>query len=194
VTLDQAVQHAGNVGLQLLAALREETGNLDKVIRIGRVFGMVNAAPDLPTTPRSLTAAQTYSSRCSAMGRRASCAVGMGSLPFNMTVEIEAVVEVKTNIVWKADRRVLQTLPGASTSIARPLCALSLPSRVPVTVAPELMRFLISASLGCTSGSMSSSVSHRSPRRGCQKRWSFHLDVDAPLPTLPLTGKKIPGP
>jgi hypothetical protein len=52
VTLDQAIQHAGNVGLQLLAVLREETGNPDKVIRIGRVFGMVNAAPDFADHPK----------------------------------------------------------------------------------------------------------------------------------------------
>jgi enamine deaminase RidA (YjgF/YER057c/UK114 family) len=46
VTLEQANKHARNVGLQLLAALREAAGSLDKVVRFGRVFGMVNAAPE----------------------------------------------------------------------------------------------------------------------------------------------------
>jgi enamine deaminase RidA (YjgF/YER057c/UK114 family) len=95
VTLDQANQHARNVGLQLLAALREETGNLDKVIRIGRVFGMVNAASDFTDHPKVINGCsdlfvEVFGDR----GRHARCAVGMGSLPFNMTVEIEAVVEV----------------------------------------------------------------------------------------------------
>ena len=80
VTPDEANQHARNVGLQLLAAMREAAGSLDNVVRIGRVFGMVNAAPDFTE----------FGDR----GRHARCAVGMGSLPFNMTVEIEALVEV----------------------------------------------------------------------------------------------------
>jgi enamine deaminase RidA (YjgF/YER057c/UK114 family) len=81
VTVEQAAQHARNVGLPLLAALRNETGSLDKVVRFGRVFGMVNCS-DLFV--------EVFGDR----GRHARCAVGMGSLPFNMTVEIEAVVEV----------------------------------------------------------------------------------------------------
>ena len=52
VTLEQANQHARNVGLQLLAALRETTGSLDKVVRFGRVFGMVNAAPEFTDHPK----------------------------------------------------------------------------------------------------------------------------------------------
>jgi enamine deaminase RidA (YjgF/YER057c/UK114 family) len=95
VTLDEARQHARNVGLQLLAALREEIGSLDKVVRFGRVFGMVNAAPDFVDHPKVINGCsdlfvEVFGDR----GRHARCAVGMGSLPFNMTVEIEAVVEV----------------------------------------------------------------------------------------------------
>jgi len=95
VTLDQANQHARNVGLQLLAALREASGSLDKVVRFARVFGMVNAVPEFADHPRSSTGARTCLSRSSAT------AVGMHvapsewpRLPFNMTVEIEAFVEV----------------------------------------------------------------------------------------------------
>jgi enamine deaminase RidA (YjgF/YER057c/UK114 family) len=95
VTLEQANQHARNVGIQLLAALREATGSLDKVVRIGRVFGMVNAAPDFTEHPKVINGCsdlfvEVFGDR----GRHARCAVGMGSLPFNMTVEIEALVEV----------------------------------------------------------------------------------------------------
>jgi enamine deaminase RidA (YjgF/YER057c/UK114 family) len=95
ISVDQANQHARNVGLQLLAALRAEVGSLDKVTRVGRVFGMVNAAPDFTEHPKVINGCsdlfvQVFGDR----GRHARCAVGMGSLPFNMTVEIEAVVEV----------------------------------------------------------------------------------------------------
>jgi enamine deaminase RidA (YjgF/YER057c/UK114 family) len=95
VTFEQANAHARKVGIQLLAALREATGSLDKVVRIGRVFGMVNAAPDLAGHPKVINGCsdllvEIFGDR----GRHARCAVGMGSLPFNMTVEIEALVEV----------------------------------------------------------------------------------------------------
>jgi enamine deaminase RidA (YjgF/YER057c/UK114 family) len=95
VTLDEANQHARNVGLQLLAALRQEIGSLDKVVRIGRVFGMVNAAPDFTDHPKVINGcSDLFVDVFGNRGRHARCAVGMGSLPFNMTVEIEAVVEV----------------------------------------------------------------------------------------------------
>jgi enamine deaminase RidA (YjgF/YER057c/UK114 family) len=83
VTLEQANQHARNVGLQLLAALREAAGSLDKVVRFGTDHPkVINGCSDLFV--------EVFGDR----GRHARCAVGMGSLPFNMTVEIEAVVEV----------------------------------------------------------------------------------------------------
>jgi enamine deaminase RidA (YjgF/YER057c/UK114 family) len=88
VTLQQANQHARNVGLQLLAALREATGSLDKMVRVGRVFGIVNAAPDFADHPKGINGCsdlfvEVFGDR----GRHARCAVGMGSLPFfNMTV------------------------------------------------------------------------------------------------------------
>lgn len=95
VTLEQANQHARNVGLQLLAALREATGSLDKVVRVGRVFGMVNAAPEFADHPKVINGcSDLFVEIFGDRGRHARCAVGMGSLPFNMTVEIEAVVEV----------------------------------------------------------------------------------------------------
>jgi enamine deaminase RidA (YjgF/YER057c/UK114 family) len=95
VTLEEANLHARNVGVQLLAAMREAAGSLDKVVRIGRVFGMVNATPEFTDHPKVINGCsdlfvQVFGDR----GRHARCAVGMVSLPFNMTVEIEAVIEV----------------------------------------------------------------------------------------------------
>ena len=94
VTLDEANQHARLVGMALLAAMRQELGSLDKVVRVGRVFGMVNAAPNFTDHPKVINGCsdlfvQVFGDR----GRHARCAVGMASLPFNITVEIEAVIE-----------------------------------------------------------------------------------------------------
>ena len=95
VTLDEAYQRARLVGVGLLAVMRQELGSLDKVIRVGRVFGMVNAAPDFTDHPKVINGCsdlfvQVFGDR----GRHARCAVGMASLPFNISVEIEAVIEV----------------------------------------------------------------------------------------------------
>ena len=77
VTLEQAKQHARNVGLQLLAALREATGSLDNVVRFGRVFGMVNAVPEFTDHPKVINGCsdlfvEVFGDR----GRHARCAVG----------------------------------------------------------------------------------------------------------------------
>jgi len=95
VTLDEANQHARLVGVGLLAVMRQELGSLDKVVRVGRVFGMVNAAPDFTDHPKVINGCSDLLVRVFGdRGRHARCAVGMASLPFNMTVEIEAVIEV----------------------------------------------------------------------------------------------------
>jgi enamine deaminase RidA (YjgF/YER057c/UK114 family) len=95
VSLDEAYQHARLAGLGLLAVMRQELGSLDKVARVGRVFGMVNAAPNFTDHPKVINGCsdlfvEVFGDR----GRHARCAVGMASLPFNISVEIEAVVEV----------------------------------------------------------------------------------------------------
>jgi len=82
VTLDQANQHARNVGLQLLAALREASGSLDKVVRFARVFGMVNAVPEFTDHPKVINGCsdlfvEVFGDR----GRHARCAFGMASPP-----------------------------------------------------------------------------------------------------------------
>ena len=95
VTLDEAYQHARLVGIGLLEVMRQELGSPDKVVRVGRVFGMVNAAPNFTDHPKVINGCsdlfvEVFGDR----GRHARCAVGMASLPFNISVEIEALVEV----------------------------------------------------------------------------------------------------
>ena len=95
VDLDRAVHAARLVGLQLLAALRWELGSLDKVTRIVKVLGMVNCAAGFTNTPAVIDG-------CSKLlldvfgdtGKHARSAVGQAELPFDISVEIEMVVEV----------------------------------------------------------------------------------------------------
>ena len=96
VTVEEAYQHARITGLQLIATMKAELGDLDRVVRIVKVLGMVNAAPGFGQQPEVINGCsdllvEVFGDR----GRHARSAVGMGSLPRNITVEIEAVVEVE---------------------------------------------------------------------------------------------------
>jgi enamine deaminase RidA (YjgF/YER057c/UK114 family) len=94
VTTAEAAEHARLAGLNILAILRNELGDLDRVVRVVKLLGMVNAVPDFRE--------QSYViNGCSDLfvdvfgAKHARSAVGMGSLPFGITVEIEAIVEVE---------------------------------------------------------------------------------------------------
>lgn len=83
------------VGIQQLSALKAELGNLNKVKRVVKVNGMVNAIPEfkehsLVINGFSDLMVEVFGAR----GKHARAAVGMGSLPNNIAVEIEMVVEV----------------------------------------------------------------------------------------------------
>jgi enamine deaminase RidA (YjgF/YER057c/UK114 family) len=96
VTIEQAYASARRVGLCLLSSLKQEIGDLRKVRRIVKVLGMVNAAPDFADQPKVVNGfsdlmVEVFGEQ---RGKHARSAVGMGSLPGNITVEIEMVVEV----------------------------------------------------------------------------------------------------
>jgi len=97
VSADEAREHARLVGLSLLAVIRQELGSLDRVRRVVRLFGMVNATPDFALHSRVIDGCSDL--LCDvfgpAAGRHARSAVGVGSLPGNISVEIEAVVAVR---------------------------------------------------------------------------------------------------
>src|SRR5262249_29945219 len=94
VTSEQAYEHAKLVGLALLAVAQKAAGDLSKV-EVLKVLGMVNAIPEFGDHPKVING-------CSDLlveilgdrGRHARSAVGFGSLPNNMTVEIEAVMRI----------------------------------------------------------------------------------------------------
>jgi enamine deaminase RidA (YjgF/YER057c/UK114 family) len=94
VTLDQAYEHAKIVGLGLLAAAKAAAGSLDKV-EVIKLLAMVNAAPEFTDQPKVINGcSDLLVAVLGERGRHARSAVGMGSLPNNMTVEIEAVMRV----------------------------------------------------------------------------------------------------
>ena len=95
--LDTATaQEAARVtALNLLGALRNEIGDLDRVKRIVKVFGMVNCVPDFTEQSQVINgASELLIAAFGDRGRHARSAVGMSSLPANLSVEIEMVVEV----------------------------------------------------------------------------------------------------
>ena len=94
--LEAGTAAARQTGLAILSTLRSELGSLDRVKRVVKVLGMVNCTPEFQDHPRVING-------CSELfrdvfgpesGVGARSAVGMGSLPGNIAVEIEAVFEI----------------------------------------------------------------------------------------------------
>lgn len=94
--IDQAYDAARLVGIQLLAGLRDHIGSLDNVSRVVKLLGMVNAEPDFEDHPKVINGcSDLLVSVFGDAGRHARSAVGMGSLPDQIPVEIEMIVELK---------------------------------------------------------------------------------------------------
>lgn len=96
LSLEQARQAARMTGLSILATLAAEFGDLDRIERMVKVFGMVNCAPGFTQTPAVIDG-------CSDLlievfgdaGRHTRSAVGMAELPFNIAVEIELTARLR---------------------------------------------------------------------------------------------------
>jgi enamine deaminase RidA (YjgF/YER057c/UK114 family) len=92
---EQAKAAARQVGLTILATLRAELGSLDRVARTVKVLGMVNATPDFQRHPQVINGcSELFREVFGEQGVGVRSAVGMGSLPGNISVEIEAIFEV----------------------------------------------------------------------------------------------------
>ena len=94
-TVEQGYAFARSTGLALLAVLKAELGSLDRVARVVKVLGMVNCTAEFEEHPKVINGCsdlfvEVFGDR----GRHARSAVGMGSLPNGIPVEIEAVVEI----------------------------------------------------------------------------------------------------
>ena len=96
VSIADAYQHARIAAIRLLAAAKEAVGSLDRVAQVVKVLGMVNASADFPDHPTVINgASDLFVEVFGDAGRHARSSVGMGSLPGNMTVEIEVILELK---------------------------------------------------------------------------------------------------
>jgi enamine deaminase RidA (YjgF/YER057c/UK114 family) len=93
--VDQGYRHAREVGLALLAVMKAELGSLDRVKRVVKVLGMVNGMPEFTDQPKVINGcSDLFVEVFGERGRHARSAVGMGSLPHGIPVEIECIVEV----------------------------------------------------------------------------------------------------
>ena len=96
LTIDEGYQAAKLCGLNLLANMKAAMGTLDRVDSIIKVFGMVNAAPNFIEHPKVINGCtDLFVAIFGENGRPARSAVGMGSLPQNISVEIEAIALVR---------------------------------------------------------------------------------------------------
>ena len=92
VTTEEATRHARLVALNLLAIAKQELGDLDRIRRVVKLLGMINAVPDYREHSKVING-------CSDLfveifgARHARSAIGVGSLPFGITLEIEAIIE-----------------------------------------------------------------------------------------------------
>lgn len=97
VTVEEAYRRARLIGLQLLSATQKALGSLDRVEAVLKVLGMVNAVPDFKDHPKVINGcSDVFVEVLGEAGRHARSAVGMGSLPNQISVEIEAILAVKS--------------------------------------------------------------------------------------------------
>lgn len=93
LSVEQGYEAARLCGLNLLANMRAAVGSLDRIDTVLKVFGMVNAAPDFAQHPEVINGCtDLFVQVFGDAGRPARSAIGMGSLPRNIAVEVEAIV------------------------------------------------------------------------------------------------------
>ncbi len=96
LTIEQGYEAARLTGINQLAVLKSELGDLSKVKRIVKVLGMINSAPDFTDHSKVMNGfsdlmVEVFGEK----GKHARASVGMCSLPYNIAVEVEMVVEVE---------------------------------------------------------------------------------------------------
>lgn len=95
VTVEDAYRHARLTGLNLLSVLTEAANGLDNVKQVVKLLGFVNAASDFADHPAVINGcSDLFVSIFGNTGHHARSAIGVGSLPNNISVEIEAIFEL----------------------------------------------------------------------------------------------------
>jgi enamine deaminase RidA (YjgF/YER057c/UK114 family) len=96
VTTEEAYEAARNCAIGQLSVAKAALGDLDKVVRVVKVLGMVNAVPGFTEQPKVINGfSDLLVEVFGENGRHARSAVGVGSLPGNVPVEVEIIFEVK---------------------------------------------------------------------------------------------------
>ncbi|GAB5409783.1 MAG: RidA family protein [Balneolaceae bacterium] len=96
LTIEEGYEAAKSIALQHLAVIKKEIGDLSKVVKIVKVLGMVNTTSEFTQHSQVINGYSDFMVEIfGEKGRHARSAVGMNSLPVNLAVEIEVVVEVK---------------------------------------------------------------------------------------------------
>lgn len=96
LTVEEGYEAARATGLKILASLKAATGDLSKIKQFVKVHGMVNSAPDFYDQPKVINGfsdlmVEVFGEK----GKHARAAVGHVSLPSNIAVEIEVIVELE---------------------------------------------------------------------------------------------------
>ena len=96
LSVEEGYEAARLVGIQLLASIQRELGTLDTVERCVKVLGMVNGTSDFDQQPAVINGFSDLMVEVfGENGKHARSAVGMGSLPNGIAVEIELIVQLK---------------------------------------------------------------------------------------------------
>jgi enamine deaminase RidA (YjgF/YER057c/UK114 family) len=96
LTVEEGYAAARAVALSILASLKQELGDLDRIKRVIRLFGMVNAAPGFDRMPQVIDGASDffYELLGPKFGQHARSAVGLAELPHGIPVEINGEFEL----------------------------------------------------------------------------------------------------
>jgi enamine deaminase RidA (YjgF/YER057c/UK114 family) len=96
VSVEEGYEAARLTGLAILASLKQELGELDRVARWVKALGLVNCAPGFSKTPAVVNGfSDLVLEIWGEAGRHARSAIGAAELPFDVPVEVEAIVEVR---------------------------------------------------------------------------------------------------
>lgn len=95
LSIEEGYEAARLTGINIIARIKGELGDLEKVNRIVKILAMVNCPPDFGDHPQVANGcSDLFVEVFGDKGRHARSAVGMGSLPHGMPVEIEVILEV----------------------------------------------------------------------------------------------------
>jgi len=93
---EEGREAARRIAISQLEVIKSVTGDLNKVVQVVKVLGMVNASEDFNDHPKVINGfSELMIDAFGDRGRHARSAVGMASLPFNIACEIEMIVEIK---------------------------------------------------------------------------------------------------